>query len=436
VKTSFADQVRLGSQLAGVKASMPRKKWKLLVKTAHKQGFTVSGALSDVPSALKERTKSSLVSEAKKTVASAYKPQEQEATRQQVRLDALAAKRRSDDQTYREWLTNQTNQLTAQARAADVALNGLNQTTVAAAKQDVQSTKQELVDTAKHMAGVVSDPGQSTAINDTYVKAAQNSADQVGHAADKGLTTATSNVNSQDFLKAAVLANANAQRAKTEGTISGDQEKLNEAVTALKGARAGDLQKAITGLLQGEADKAKSNREYDAAAQQLGLKTAELNLDRLKEKHDYGIKSAQINLAKYKEDNLQAYNKAKLQVDYDKIASSEGKAAADRALKKWIVRHKPKAGANGPTAAAVKDSRTTYRATENVLADLTDLHTKYGNSNKDKKGKSFRQHLAGKGYDNVVIDVAEDLRKHGGKLSPAGYRKAKILGIARFYPRA
>jgi CRISPR/Cas system type I-B associated protein Csh2 (Cas7 group RAMP superfamily) len=433
VKTSLADQVRLGSQLAGVKASMPRKKWKLLVKTAHKQGFTVSGALSDVPSALKERTKSSLVSEAKKTVTSAYKPQEQEATRQQVRLDALAAKRRSDDQTYREWLTNQTNQLTAQARAADVALNGLNQTTVAAAKQDVQSTKQELVDTAKHMAGVVSDPGQSTAINDTYVKAAQNSADQVGHAADKGLTTATSNVNSQDFLKAAVLANANAQRAKTEGTISGDQEKLNEAVTALKGARAGDLQKAITGLLQGEADKAKSNREYDAAAQSLGLKQSQLKLDRLKEKHDYGIKSAQINLAKYKADNLQAFNKAKIQMGYDKIASDEGKSAADRALRKWIAQHKPK-HTRGTSDVAIRDSRKSYKQVQSVLGKLTDLHGRHPEG-KDSKGNpyDFRNKLRALGADDVTIDIAEDLRRHGGKLSARGLIKAKQLGVARFY---
>lgn len=431
MKTSVADEIRLGSDIAGVKKTTSRKKWSAIVKAAHKQGYTVSGALSDAPNALKERTKSSLAKEAAKTVNAAYKPQEQEASRQQQRLDAIAAKRRTDDQTYRDWMTNQTDALTAQAQAADQSLNGLSQTAAAATKAGWQDMKEAALAHAQGLAGNVSDPAQSSALNQHFDAAAASSAGQVDAAAAKGATTAAGNVGSSEWLKAAVLANAAGNRAKIESETNSSQEKLTEATAALKSAKTGDLSKAISALLTDEETKANSNRDYAAAAQQLGLKTQQFDLDVLKEKHSYGIQAAKVNLEQYKADNAKSYNDAKIQVDYDKLKASNGKAAADRALKKWIAQHGKKSTTT-TSATAVKNSQTNYRSAQTILGQLKDLHTQFPKGKTDK-GRQFRQVLRSRGYDDVMIDVAEDLRKHGGKLSPAGAAKAKALGIARFY---
>src|SRR5689334_9102231 len=101
---SVADQIRLGSDVAAVKANTRPNIWKQIVRQAHARGFTVAGVLSGQPDALKERTKSSLKTQAMKTVADAYAPSLEDNSRLADRVRALDAKRQSDNAFYNQWL--------------------------------------------------------------------------------------------------------------------------------------------------------------------------------------------------------------------------------------------------------------------------------------------------------------------------------------------
>src|SRR4051794_19474829 len=94
---------RLGPDVAAIKSRTDPRRWHALVQYAHSRGFGVGGVLSGVPDALKPRLQSSLVHQAKQTIATAYAPAEANLNTELGRLNAIGERRRTDAQAFNQW---------------------------------------------------------------------------------------------------------------------------------------------------------------------------------------------------------------------------------------------------------------------------------------------------------------------------------------------
>lgn len=438
--------IRYGPEIAQLKNRMSPDAWHKLVKTAHKQGFTVKGALSGEPDALKERTRSSINRQAQRTVAASYKPVYQQLDARSSAIQALSKKQADDEATYRTWLANQADVIDAQGRAADAALAGQ--------QQDIQNTNRDawtaaMADSAARaagMAGNVSNPQQSTALNSEAV-AAQHSDELVQNQRETTANMLHVNADSRALSRSALIAGAAADQAKRIGDTWAALGKVASDRQSATFQQAADAAKMVQDLLGQEVQKAQTNQQTDIAAQELGVKRDSLAQQAAQAAARLKLDNKKFSLAAWTAQHKAATDQAKLQLGYEQIKASKGKAAADRALSKWLQKQRNRnasldraqraksggSGSGGPTAGEKKDSNKMYQTIETIRDWLYQGVSKHGRTLAESRNSALAQ-----GYSQPEVALALELRRSGGHLTPAARRMAINLGIvnpAQYWPR-
>ncbi len=423
----LVDTVRYGEELASLKRNKPQQ-WARLQAIAKRRGVTVPALVSGAPAALQERTPAGIRRQATKTIAAAYEPQAAALSRRERANAALATKQSQDAAAYRMWLDGQVGLLRAQAGAADVAL----QKTHARINDDLvkaqAATAQEMAASLASVKG--GDPTQSKAL--AAVPAAQaQGLERVAAAREHSATLQGIGAESMEVANAALLATASTQEALNHAAENKRAGELGAARTDLAARRGADTLDLELKLDESNRATAQAAREFNLAASQLGLKRQELGLDLKKARLDYKLKKREFNFKVWQEKNKVQADRLKRKIEYDKIASREGIAAADRALRqeaeRWDQAH-PNAGSGGgggTTAGERKDSRQTYN---DIQTAKTILAAKLGRMS---ERQARLEMIRNQGVSDVVVDVALDLLRHNGKLSRAGVRKAKAAGVLR-----
>lgn len=426
-RPSRDDVLRLGQDVAQAKANMGRKRWSKFVKIAHARGHTVRSELdTSLPGPLKERTDSSIRDEAQRTVGDAYKPVMQELDRR-----ALAQKYRDDadaaaEANYRTWLQGESDKLDAQARAADATL-AAQQSQIAtdlnaAQKAGAADSMQRMAQTA----GNVSDPAQSTALTTDRAAADQRSRELVANARGHTAEVMKIGSNAGSVSRAAVIATAAVREATRVAESYKSQAQINADRSQALTGQAKDTADLLRQMRAGEVDKAQRNREFGLAQGELGVKAQGIEADAQAAKDKLKLESKKFDLDKWKAEHADEVDRLKVQMGYDRIKASQGQAAADRALRKQIAdqAHRDRVAARNDKEHGVsKDERKLYQDTETARGLIARWHQK------GKNPLSLRQHLRNMGVSDPMIDVANDLWRNHGKLSPAGVAKAHALGI-------
>lgn len=431
-KPSLADVVRLGQTVATAKANTDKKTWRAVVKAAHARGVTVAGALSGGDPLLQARTQSSLQKQAEVETTKAYAPAFADLDTQEKGVNALADKRKADNAAFQEWVQVQSERLQGDARAADTALNSRLQTI----HTDTQDAWKKTAEQAQLEAapGRTSDAANSNALNSLGAAAAASN-ERMATARTAAVDGSSRSVDGMNVAAAALLASSAVNEAKRQGDQVEGLQKVTDARTKYKLEQVSDVAKSFTSLMAGEATKAQTRLETSIAADKLNVEQDKLDYTKIKDAKDYKLATKKVDLDKWIAENGTAADQAKIDLGYKQIKASQGKAAADAKLRKWIEKYdKTHAQAENPadpdkvTPAEKTASSVLYRSANTIKGQLVDLHTRFP-SGKSKGGQSFRQILRSRHYDDVMIDIAEDLRVHDGHLSPAGIAKARNAGI-------
>jgi hypothetical protein len=432
-KGKTTDVIRLGADGAAFKASMKPKKWRKFVKKTHARGYTVAGELSGNPAPLKERTPSSLKREAQRTIADAYKPVTKELTRRTAAAQYLESKRATDDATYRTWVTGEVDKLDAQSAAADTALT-TQQSTIATDLNAAQKAGAlDSLARVSQVAGNVSDPSQSKALDmtDADKHSDQQVADARTHSAEIRKIGSDANTVARSAMNASV-ENRETQRKtalwKEQSDIEGDR-----ATSVMEQAKAAaDL---FGKLKENQVTIAGSNRGFALAQGELGVKADDIAAEAAESKRDFKLKNKQFNLDKWEAKHKDKADRLKRRIDYDRIASTEGQKAADRALRREIssneLREK-RISRRDKNSGIDKTERSAYQQVETAKGLLIRYHRR------KKPPAGARQHLRNQGVPDPMIDLAEALRHGNGKLSANGIALARRIGVKHpryFWPQ-
>lgn len=432
MRVTALDQVRLGSQVAAVKGRLSQAQWKQIVQYAHSRGFSVAGALSGNPDPLKERTQNSLKQQAAKTIAAVYQPAEGALDQQAQRLQNIDQKRQADNAVYRQWLMDQQTKYEAAARQSESQyqgyLQGLQQTT----EQQHQNAQQQAIQAVQNAPGTVSDMKQSTALQGLSADTTRATG-LVGTQIQKTAELIPSMESNFQAERQGIIGQSNAAEAKRQSDLSTGLDGINQDRLKLLSSQASDQLKEFQRLQGQQVDIANSNRNFGAAAQKLDIAQGTLNLKAKSDKQNFALKKQSLSI-----------QKAKIKFGYDKLRQDVGQKEADRQFKQYLIKNgfttsgalqkKPGAGGKGksPTAAVQKTSVVQVQTIGNAVNILRRLTQENPGGdvirNGANKGKTFRRRLAEQGYAQPIIDLAGEIQATG-KLSPAGIRKAKALGI-------
>jgi hypothetical protein len=428
-KVSQRDIIRLGSEAAALKGGMKLKDWRKFKQYAAKRGFTLRSAASDAPDALKERTRASLLSEAKRTVADAYRPAVTELSTRERAIQHLDQARAASEAGFNQWLAGETAKLEAQGRAADTALAtqqaGIakdNDTALQAAQAD------SLARMRAQSSG--SDPSQSAALQGTAA-ADEASRARIANSrmfsGDLQKVAETTRQGAKSSALAAAAAAAVSRRAETTkalGELTADRTKLSES-------RRADATELAQSLRERNIQVAQSGREFSLAATELGYKRQDLAEQVRQANREFRLDKKKFDLDVWEAKNEKLADQAKIQLDYDRIAATDGQKAADRALREWVERYKARKrgeenakdrAADGKKGGITSDERDLFRDVQTVKGLLTRWR-----HNGAVPPAEQRQKLREMGFDDTLIDVAKDWR--GGDLSPGGRALARRLGI-------
>lgn len=411
--SSQADVLRLGPQIAGVKASTNPKAWASFVKTTHAQGRTVGGQLSGAPDSLKERTQSSLKSQAAKSVSEAYAPALADLDSQESRVKAWDVKRAKDNESYNAWLKSTNAQLAAQAAS--------NTATLATQNAEIVKAQTTLAQGAQAHAG------DNLIAADTAANAQKNSelVASAGKAANAPLdaSNAASLYAAQQPIAQAAARDAS-RYADTQKQLKG----IFDARTKVTIGKASDTLGEYTRLQSQNVANVDSTRNYSAAAEKLQLDSDKLDATVLKNANDYKIKQANVKIdqtnAQTTIDRLNeaiAHNDATESVA-DRTLGLKGLTAALDAVK---VAQKAGGGPEGKKAVTAAEKSLSSKNIQQIDSARTNM----GLWLADHPGGNYRKHLQNAGYSASIVALALELRQHGGKLTPAGVKKAKQLGV-------
>lgn len=420
------DPLTLGPNAAALKSKLSRKRWKKFVRTAHKRGFSVEGLASGVPTALKERSRAGVLKEAKRSINTAYAPAEKELSLQESRNKALSDKRAADNKVFLDWQTAQAAKLQAGAEQADAA--------VAARQQQIQSdlatqaaaAQQNVLAQAAARIGNVSNPAQSTALDlsnerlrglDLLAAERTRTSQQIGTNAERNAKAQSNNF--------AIAAAAEARRvAETWAEAS----KLGDERQKLVLQKAADANKEAARLFDNEISKADKNRQYAAAATELGIKS---DIDAQKLAADAADKAASRALERRK---LRTSTKlANKKLSSDLRIHKDNLAAKQRAtLLKFITDSKKGKEDSKLTAnqkvALIREDRRSRTSIDTAVSKIRTELSKNPPTPTGKIRKKFAR-LGDKGPApweiNVAFDLVDPFNTTGGKLSKKNRAVAK-----------
>lgn len=424
-RVSIADEIRLGPQAAQAKAQMTPAQWRAVVKHAHARGFTVAGAISGVPDPLKERTRKSLIEEAQRVTAAAFKPAEKELNDQEGKVRALDAKRQTDEAHFREWLANQHQAMATQALTADTALAERQQQIHVQTQAGYQQAQQTATQNAAATPGNVSNPAESTALN--LAPEAQRANEQV--ATQRQLTAQMSN-NARGYqLAGQAVSMALSQQAEARRTseTAAALSEVREARGDLSVKAAAAAAEEIRRLFGVEIEKADANRNFAVASEKLGIDMAEL-----RQKTQDQLRDERFRRDKLKSEEARA--EARIAADYARIESSAQQKEADRKLRERLAAMGASGQAITPAqrAASTKAAGKLAFVAADIKRTLTDKKNGvYVGRTKDGKRRPLRQIIltrANGAVSSVEYELALDLAVNG-KLSAVNRKRAAQLGI-------
>lgn len=262
----------IGPIASQVKSQVTPKRWARLVKQAHARGFAINSYLDpNTPDPLKQRTQASIAKQAERTVATAYAPAAAELNARETQLNSLAAKRKSDNEYYANWLSQKNADLmTAQNAATQQLSAGIDQihkqTADALGAQPAQAQAE-----AAQTHGAISDFGTSKALTvdlDANKLHELSNLAASGQAYKEGAALGTAGLASTQANSFAFLAG---QAAKQNADQFSELSKVADARQKLVLDKAAAANTEVSRLLDNETSKASQNRNYQAAAEKLGL---------------------------------------------------------------------------------------------------------------------------------------------------------------------
>jgi len=275
------DAFRLGPISQAVKRKATKKQWKRIVTDAHAKGFAVESYLDrSVPNEYKARTRESLKKQATTTLTEAYKPAEKLLNERETRINALAGKRKQDNEFYLDWLTKSRGNMQVSANAATETLRASAQKIHDDAKAAHEASIQQGADR------LMQQPGNVTA-REELVKQLEISPDNIRRLElinNQRQQIESNAANTQKHM-AAQDANVIAQQAAVQAQQASEAWKaLTEAaddklkIQMEKGSAIAD---EIQRLLGQEIDKAGANRDFAAVTEKLGIQGETLDLKKI-----------------------------------------------------------------------------------------------------------------------------------------------------------
>lgn len=405
-----------------------------LKRAAAKRGLTVAGTLQNVPEPLRERSTASLTAQALKTTNDAYAPAEQALSARQTQINALDAKRKTDNDYYSQWLATQQQNADAVSATADAALLTQASQLHGAAQTQGDAAQQAAMAQAGATPGNVSDPSQSTALQgltantDRSVGAADiANANAVGQVARSGAQRAT--------LQASNFAQAAALEAHRQGDTYTALAKLSDDTAAEKLTKAADSSKEVARLLDNEVTKAQSNQQNEMLGAELNVKT-----DALSEKtaHDQATtkiskqnadtsRAAQQATARIQQINAQLRGQSLGETERHNLETE--KAAQQRIAKMGT-------GSAGKfTAGQRTASRKQITSVNNAVSTIKQLQNETVGGKKLTSTQIRQQMGAPKGvnyphggHDPDITNAAYDILTYG-YLTQANYDALKQAGV-------
>lgn len=408
-KPNSADVIRIGLQAATAKANLPHSQWAQIVNAAHGKGYTVGSAIDpSIPDALKARTKSSLQTQANKTVSDVYKPQEAELDYADQQAQGLRAKRLDDETSFNSWFAQKQSESNARIQAAQQQYQ--DALTGAATKQqtDADANKASLAQQVQQGAG--GDMSNSIYLKDAQAReqARADTAARAGTAAvQSGITTA----NNMSANTAAVAGRHDAAVGGIEQDYGTTTQATQASRLKLKSARAADSIKAYTDLLDQETQKASSQQQYTGLMAQLGQKQDAAQQQN--EQFYAGLQSTASN-AKLSSDTAKA--NAKTQADTSiKVAGinagakqldrdlTKAEAQKNRNLQLRIAKMNHQKNPDGTPSDASQKYSTSQVQTIHTIAQII---KKYGSKFRDANGNvtDTRKALISRGYSGSQIN--------------------------------
>jgi hypothetical protein len=271
-----------GADPASVWADANKKQRGRIKRSARKRGVTLESFLQGGPRALQERTPAGIRKTARKTVNTAYKSAFAELDDQETKIKNLREKEQQDLSYYTQWQTTKLAEMDAAARAADTALLA-SQTAERDAMEDYYT--QQRANAAAQMAATPGleniDTSGSTILDnsDEALKAQRDRA--AGDASERGAIASGQAVRAGLF--SGIQQRASASDLESRQRMVADLSDLGIERKKLRLDRAGAMVKEIARLADLEVTKAQSSKEFNLAAEKLGVEAADKAADNRRE---------------------------------------------------------------------------------------------------------------------------------------------------------
>lgn len=322
-----------------------RKQRKAIIKKAHAKGYSVEGFLAaNTPDALKERTRSSIRSQAESTIEAVYRPAEAELESRDKRVRALDEKRKNDNSHYLGWLQNQSEKMRADTAVADQALQERQRQIQSDVTNAYGELNKQAVAAVQGQEGVVSDVKEASALD--FSEEGKHATEAVAN--QRATTTAM--IGTREKHAAALSANNFALAAANEARRNADTWKaLGEVAdekTKLQFTKGADAAKEIARLLDQEITKAQSNREFDVAVSKLKLDALEERNDQRNADRQFGLEKDKFNQAKREWRHQVRVDRAKLQIDRRKMDQDQNQFDQSLAVEWYNAKNKGRTGRN------------------------------------------------------------------------------------------
>lgn len=418
----------------GYMLTLNRRQRVQIKKLAAKRGLTVTGLLQNVPEPLRERSSAGLQAQALKTVGAAYAPAEAALSSRQTAINALDAKRKTDNQYYSDWLTNQQRASDAVSATSDAALL----TQAAQLHGDAQAAgnanQQQAIAQATTTPGGVSDPSQSTALQQGL---SANTTKSVG-AADIANAGAVSQVARSGAQRATLQASNYAQAAALEARRQGDTysslAKLADDTTAEKLNKAADINKEVSRLLDNEVTKAQNNEQTAMLGQKLNIQQSQFAQSLALKKGALKVSQKNAATALTRAEHAAMLGDARFKLDQAKYGDTKAKDIYLRQHK--LGPYKPAAGGkNGISLGQRTSSRKQITSINNAVSTIKQLESQKsgGKPLTSTQIRAFLNSPKGAnnpygGFERVITNAAYDIRVFG-HLSPQNYQTLKAAGV-------
>ena len=245
-------------------------------KAPPKPGYDASlqPVASRNPDWTKPLTPLQVVQQATASVKSSYAPAYQDLAQQVQQENGIITKQRADNAYYQQWLDAKTNMLMGHQAQVDQTTQNLEQQIIGNTAAMFQPQEQNLVNAANARAGNVSNNAQSTAFTQTVPEMQAVEQQRLAGTEMRGAELAAANEANVGAAAANTGAYLRAGAAKEENTFQTAMTKIANTRATLSTKEVADINKEVARLQGQQIALAENNRNYNAAAQRLGIQAA------------------------------------------------------------------------------------------------------------------------------------------------------------------